>query len=76
MGLVANRIKGWTSVSQQAIEQLLDAEREAALPGAPLLGTGFALRLARNLSAELGGSLTIAATRLTSSGTVPGNALS
>lgn len=43
----------------------LDAEREAALSGAPLLGTGFALRLARNLAAELGGQLVIAADRLT-----------
>ncbi|UVO49153.1 sensor histidine kinase [Sphingomonas sp. SUN019] len=43
----------------------LDAEREADLPGAPLLGTGFALRLARNLASELGGSLMIGATRLT-----------
>ena len=33
--------------------------------GAPLLGTGFALRLARNLAGELGGSLTIGADRLT-----------
>lgn len=41
----------------------LDAEREAELPGAPLLGTGFALRLVRNLAAELGGHLAIAARR-------------
>ncbi len=33
--------------------------------GAPLLGTGFALRLATNLAVELGGSLAIGATRLT-----------
>lgn len=33
--------------------------------GAPLLGTGFALRLARNLAAELGGSLSLDAERLT-----------
>ncbi len=43
----------------------LDAEREAAVPGAPLLGTGFALRLAQNLAAELGGLLVIEAERLT-----------
>ncbi len=43
----------------------IDAEREAGIEGAPLLGTGFALRLARNLAAELGGSLTIGAERLT-----------
>ncbi|WP_174292414.1 HAMP domain-containing histidine kinase, partial [Sphingomonas bacterium] len=35
------------------------------IEGAPLLGTGFALRLARNLAVELGGSLTIGADRLT-----------
>lgn len=52
------------SVSDAALLSL-DAEREADLPGAPLLGTGFALRLARNLASELGGSLTIGATRLT-----------
>ncbi len=33
--------------------------------GMPLLGAGFALRLARNLAAELGGSLAIGAERLT-----------
>ncbi|MGJ3648755.1 histidine kinase dimerization/phospho-acceptor domain-containing protein [Sphingomonas sp. GlSt437] len=33
--------------------------------GAPLLGTGFALRLVRNLATELGGALVIAADRLT-----------
>jgi hypothetical protein len=43
----------------------LDAEREAELPGAPLLGTGFALRLVANLAVELGGQLTIGADRLT-----------
>lgn len=36
----------------------LDAEQESDLPGKPLLGTGFALRLTRNLAAELGGALT------------------
>ena len=43
----------------------IDAEREAAIVGAPLLGTGFALRLAQNLAAELGGVLVIEADRLT-----------
>ena len=43
----------------------IDAETEAASDGAPLLGTGFALRLAHNLAVELGGSLTIGADRLT-----------
>ena len=43
----------------------IDAEIEAEADGAPLLGTGFALRLARNLASELGGSLSIGADRLT-----------
>lgn len=43
----------------------LDAEREVEMPGAPLLGTGFAIRLARNLASELGGALIIDADRLT-----------
>ena len=42
----------------------IDAE-QAAEDGAPLLGTGFALRLAQNLAVELGGVLTIGADRLT-----------
>lgn len=42
----------------------LDAERHVDTPGAPLLGTGFALRLARNLAAELGGALVLGAHRL------------
>jgi len=47
----------------------LDTDTEAALfsldaaederPGAPLLGVGFTLRLARNLAAELGGTLSV-----------------
>ncbi len=43
----------------------IDAEQEAAAPGAPLLGAGFALRLAQNLAAELGGSLGFEPRRLT-----------
>ena len=43
----------------------IDAEREAEAEGAPLLGTGFALRLAQNLAVELGGTLTIGDDRLT-----------
>ena len=43
----------------------IDAESEAAVPGAPLLGTGFALRLARNLAMELGGELRLDARSLT-----------
>ena len=45
----------------------IDAEREqeAEMTGAPLLGTGFALRLARNLAVELGGTMVIGPQRLT-----------
>lgn len=43
----------------------IDAEAEAEREGAPLLGTGFALRLARNLASELRGSLTIGDKALT-----------
>ncbi|WP_244624580.1 histidine kinase dimerization/phospho-acceptor domain-containing protein [Sphingomonas sp. So64.6b] len=43
----------------------IDAETEAEAEGAPLLGTGFALRLARNLAAELGGALAIGEQNLT-----------
>ncbi|MEG3122619.1 sensor histidine kinase [Sphingomonas sp. GB1N7] len=43
----------------------IDAEAVAEVEGAPLLGTGFALRLARNLAIELGGALSIDAQRLT-----------
>lgn len=42
-----------------------DAEVEQAAEGAPLLGTGFAFRLARGLAAELGGSLVVGPERLT-----------
>lgn len=43
----------------------LDSEGDAQAPGAPLLGTGFALRLVRNLALQLGGRLTIAPDRMT-----------
>ncbi|WP_267380710.1 MULTISPECIES: HAMP domain-containing sensor histidine kinase [unclassified Sphingomonas] len=42
----------------------LDTEEDER-EGAPLLGTGFALRLAHNLAIELSGALTIGADRLT-----------
>ncbi len=42
----------------------IDAEQENDGEGAPLLGTGFALRLAQNLAVELGGTLTIGMDRL------------
>lgn len=43
----------------------IDAEQESDGEGAPLLGTGFALRLAQNLAVELGGALTIGIDSLT-----------
>lgn len=43
----------------------LDAQGSEQAPGAPLLGTGFALRLCRNLAAEIGGSLAFLSERLT-----------
>ncbi len=46
-------------------EALLSIDAEIEEDGAPLLGTGFALRLARNLAGELGGVLTIGADTLT-----------
>lgn len=42
----------------------IDAERENERDGAPLLGTGFALRLAQNFAAELGGHLAFEPERL------------
>ncbi|TPG55290.1 sensor histidine kinase [Sphingomonas glacialis] len=42
-----------------------EAERADETGGGPLLGTGFALRLARNLAVELRGSLTIGEQSLT-----------
>lgn len=56
----------------QALSQLtdealfgLDADTASDEDGAPLLGTGFALRLVRNLAAELGGALLVGSDRLT-----------
>lgn len=43
----------------------IDAEQDSDGDGAPLLGTGFALRLAQNLAVELGGALTIGLDSLT-----------
>lgn len=42
----------------------LYADSEDQAPGAPLLGTGFALRLVRNLALQLGGRLTIGPDRM------------
>ncbi|WP_380781156.1 histidine kinase dimerization/phospho-acceptor domain-containing protein [Sphingomonas sp. R86520] len=43
----------------------IDVEQDNHSDGAPLLGTGFALRLAQNLAVELGGMLGIGPERLT-----------
>ncbi|WP_445193008.1 sensor histidine kinase [Sphingomonas sp. Tas61C01] len=48
-----------------AEEDLLRIGVDAEDEDAPLLGTGFAIRLSRNLASELGGVLTIGADRLT-----------
>lgn len=54
------------ALAATSAEALLSIDPDSdATDGAPLLGTGFALRLATNLAAELGGSLAIGATRLT-----------
>ena len=50
-------------VSDDAALLSLDGDADAV--GAPLLGTGFALRLARNLATELGGGLSVATDGLT-----------
>ena len=75
IGVAATRAEGIVSIvfdrpaalAAYAEETLLtiDAEVEFERDGAPLLGTGFALRLARNLAAELRGSLTIGDKALT-----------
>jgi signal transduction histidine kinase len=55
------------ALAAYGVESILtiDAEAEAEAEGAPLLGTGFALRLARNLANELGGALVIGEQALT-----------
>ena len=53
-----------TPADSKASALAIDAEEEAAA-GAPLLGSGFALRLAMNLARELGGTLVIGEARLT-----------
>ncbi len=45
-------------------ETLLSIDAEDEVEGAPLLGTGFTLRLVQNLAGELGGAFTIDADRL------------
>ncbi|HEX8484185.1 sensor histidine kinase [Sphingomonas sp.] len=56
-GLVIDRPVALAGRGDEALLSI-DADREAD-DGEPLLGTGFALRLASNLAVELGGSLTI-----------------
>jgi predicted Zn-dependent peptidase len=59
-----DRPRALADYSSEGLMQI-DAEAAAEQIGAPLLGTGFALRLARNLAVELGGSLTIGGAALT-----------
>ncbi len=53
------------ALATQTTDTLFSIDVEEDQDGAPLLGTGFTLRLVQNLAAELGGSLAIAADRLT-----------
>lgn len=53
------------ALGDRAEAALLSIDAEAEREGAPLLGTGFTLRLVRNLALELGGRLAIEADRLT-----------
>ena len=53
------------ALATHATDVLLSIDAEQEGDGAPLLGTGFALRLAQNLAVELGGVLTIGLDRLT-----------
>lgn len=62
--LTFDRPKTLAAFGNEALMSI-DAEDVAEVEGAPLLGTGFALRLARNLAIELGGTLSIDAQRLT-----------
>jgi signal transduction histidine kinase len=59
-----DRPRALASHTADALLQI-DAEAEAERAGAPLLGTGFALRLARNLAGELGGALLLGDAALT-----------
>ncbi|QNE31458.1 HAMP domain-containing histidine kinase [Sphingomonas sp. NBWT7] len=56
IAVTISRPRALAALTEDALLRL-DAELEADLPGKPLLGTGFALRLIRNLAAELGGTL-------------------
>lgn len=61
--IAVDRPRSLAGLSPDALLNL-DAVDEAA-EGMPLLGTGFALRVARNLASELGGALDIGPARLT-----------
>lgn len=64
VAIAFDRPHALSAYTAEALLQI-DAENEAEQAGAPLLGTGFALRLARNLASELGGALTLGDTALT-----------
>jgi signal transduction histidine kinase len=53
------------ALAAHASDTLLSIDDEEEIEGAPLLGTGFTLRLVQNLAHELGGGLAINANRLT-----------
>ena len=61
--LAIDRPRALAALSSDALFALGGGDPEEG--GAPLLGIGFTLRLARNLAAELGGALSIGADRLT-----------
>lgn len=62
--IMFDRPQSLAAYTAEALLQI-DAEHAAEQAGAPLLGTGFALRLARNLASELGGALMLGDTALT-----------
>lgn len=73
IGIIANAGSGQVSLSfdrpralaAHATDTLLRIDDEDEIEGAPLLGTGFTLRLVQNLAGELGGGLAIDDDRLT-----------
>ena len=58
-----DRPRAFAALSEDALLRLEQSDAQGSGPS--LLGTGFALRLARNLAAELGGGLSIDDDRLT-----------
>lgn len=72
IGVEVRRAGGRVAIAADRPRALADIAGEAlfaldgaAVEGGPLLGTGFTLRLVRNLAAEMGGALTIGADALT-----------